>query len=82
MKVTIEIDCTPTEAREFLGLPDIREIQKEWLDKTRNAMLADAANFSPESLVRSWAGAAAPNLDMMQDLFAPFLRGRKSDSDK
>lgn len=82
MKVTIEIDCTPAEAREFLGLPDIREMQREWLEKTRTAMLADASHFSPEALVRSWAGAAAPNLDMMSELFTPFLRPRKSDGDK
>ena len=24
MKVTVEVDCTPAEAREFMGLPDLR----------------------------------------------------------
>ena len=24
MKITIDIDCTPAEAREFVGLPDLR----------------------------------------------------------
>ena len=33
MKVNIEIDCTPLEAREFLGLPDVQPIQKAMMDK-------------------------------------------------
>jgi len=24
MKVTVEVDCTPAVAREFVGLPDLR----------------------------------------------------------
>ena len=24
MKVTVDVDCTPEEARRFLGLPDLR----------------------------------------------------------
>lgn len=74
MKITIEVDCTPDEAREFLGLPDVREIQKEWLEKTRAAMFADTANFAPETLVKNWTATAAPGLELM---FAPFLKGRK-----
>jgi hypothetical protein len=29
MKVTVEIDCTPEEARRFLGLPDVVPMQHE-----------------------------------------------------
>jgi hypothetical protein len=28
MKVTVEVDCTPEEARGFLGLPDVVPIQQ------------------------------------------------------
>ena len=27
MKVNIEIDCTPLEARQFFGLPDVQPMQ-------------------------------------------------------
>ena len=27
MKVTVEIDCTPDEARQFMGLPDVKPLQ-------------------------------------------------------
>ena len=28
MKITIDIDCTPQEARSFLGLPDVEPMQQ------------------------------------------------------
>jgi Family of unknown function (DUF6489) len=27
MKVNVEIDCTPLEARQFIGLPDVARMQ-------------------------------------------------------
>ena len=29
MKITIEVDCTPEEARAFMGMPDVRPMQDE-----------------------------------------------------
>ena len=29
MKITVGIDCTPTEAREFMGLPDVKPMQRD-----------------------------------------------------
>ncbi|MFW5680430.1 MAG: DUF6489 family protein, partial [Pseudomonadota bacterium] len=31
MKVRIEVDCTPEEARAFLGLPEVRPLQERLL---------------------------------------------------
>ena len=36
MKITINIDCTPAEAREFVGLPDLRPLQAAWLAEIEN----------------------------------------------
>ena len=33
MKVTIEVDCTPLEAREFMGLPDVQPMQTAMMEK-------------------------------------------------
>ena len=27
MKITVDIDCTPEEARHFFGLPDVKPMQ-------------------------------------------------------
>jgi|TARA_R110002074_G_scaffold228259_2_gene399974 uncharacterized protein YoaH (UPF0181 family) len=39
MKATIEIDATPQEMREFLGLPEVQALQKEAMEKIREKML-------------------------------------------
>jgi len=38
MKINIEIDCTPIEAREFMGLPDVSEANSAFVEKITNAM--------------------------------------------
>ena len=32
MKVTIDIDCTPLEARQFFGMPDVQPMQAAIMD--------------------------------------------------
>ena len=40
MKVTIEMDMTPQEARAFMGLPDVAPIQKKMLEEMQDRMRA------------------------------------------
>lgn len=38
MKVHVEVDCTPEEARRFLGLPDVSKANDVYVDAVANAM--------------------------------------------
>jgi len=38
MKVTINIDCSPEEARTFFGLPDIKGVQDEMMKQVVDRM--------------------------------------------
>jgi len=38
MKVHVEIDCTPEEARRFMGLPDVEKANQIYIDAISNAM--------------------------------------------
>jgi len=38
MKVHVEIDCTPEEARTFLGLPDLGKANDFYVDAVTKAM--------------------------------------------
>src|SRR6476659_5725614 len=38
MKVNVEIDCTPEEARRFLGLPDVTKANDVYVDALAKAM--------------------------------------------
>ncbi|WP_237214945.1 DUF6489 family protein [Falsiroseomonas oryziterrae] len=55
MKVTIEVDCTPEEARRFLGLPDLAPLQEEMLARLRERMAEAASANTPEAMLRLWA---------------------------
>ena len=37
MKVTIEVDCTPQEARAFLGLPDVAALNEHLVEEMQEA---------------------------------------------
>ncbi|WP_216641451.1 DUF6489 family protein [Thermus scotoductus] len=54
MKVNVEVDCTPLEARPFFGLPDVQPMQTAVMDKLQKQMLSNIEKISPESLMQSW----------------------------
>ena len=38
MKVTVDVDCTPEEARRFLGLPDLSPVHEAYVEKMKAAV--------------------------------------------
>ncbi len=54
MKVKLEVDCTPAEARSFLGLPDVEALNKHIVDEMKSRIDAGVAMVAPEELMKSW----------------------------
>lgn len=54
MKVNVEIDCTPEEARQFFGLPDVQPMQTAVMEKLQQQMLDNIDKVSPEALMKTW----------------------------
>ncbi len=54
MKVRLEVDCTPLEARTFLGLPDVAGLNEHMVSEMKRRLDANMAMVSPEELMRSW----------------------------
>ena len=52
MKVTIEVDCTPLEARSFFGLPDVTVLNDHLVHEMKNRMDANISMLQPEELMR------------------------------
>ena len=61
MKVTIDIDCTPEEARAFLGLPDVTPLQETMMREIEERMRAALRNTDPEVLFKTWLYQIARN---------------------
>jgi hypothetical protein len=69
MKVNIEIDCTPLEARQFFGLPDVGPMQTAVMDKLQQQMMTNIQSVSPEALMHSWFTFDPKLAERFQDMF-------------
>ena len=54
MKMTVEIDCTPVEARSFLGLPDVTSLNDKLVQEMQARMESNMAMLSPDELMKNW----------------------------
>ncbi len=71
MKVNIEIECTPEEARSFMGLPDVSSANSIYVDNIA-AMMKGASN--PDQM-QEYAQALAPMGQVGLKLFQSFVEG-------
>src|ERR1700722_17511848 len=69
MKVNVEIDCTPQEARQFFGLPDVQPMQTAVMEKLQNQMMDNIQKVSPEALMQSWLSFDPKIAERFQDMF-------------
>ena len=51
------VDCTPEEARRFLGLPDISAFQQQ-ITEAMQEQLRQQMSTDPETAMKAWFGPA------------------------
>ena len=73
MKITIEVDCTPDEARSYMGLPDVKPLQAAVMSHVEQQMLRAADQFSPDSILKTWLSAMPQLPTQIQDVFSRML---------
>ncbi|HXQ68418.1 MAG TPA: DUF6489 family protein [Alphaproteobacteria bacterium] len=69
MKITIDIDCTPQEARSFLGLPDLEPLQTALLSDVEARMRAALASMDPDALMKLWFPGGMQGWEQLQKMF-------------
>ena len=69
MKITMNIDCTPEEARRFLGLPDVAPMQEELMKEFQDRMMESLNAMDPESVMKTWFPAAGTGWENIQKAF-------------
>ena len=79
MKVTVNIDCTPEEARAFLGLPDVKPMQEQLMRELQERMTANIRAIEPEAMLRTWLPATLKGFEQLQEIFMAQLAGTKRD---
>lgn len=70
MKVNIEIDLTPEEARRLAGLPDYEQMHKMFLNAATDKFKNEENFVDVEPMLKAWSGFGG----MAQETFNTFLK--------
>lgn len=54
MKVTVDVDCTPEEARRFLGLPDLTPVHQAYVDRMTKLAAEGISGDQVAELMKNW----------------------------
>jgi hypothetical protein len=69
MNIKIDIDCTPEEARAFLGLPNVAPMQEAVMQEVQKQMMANLQALDPETLFKTWVPASIQGWEQVQKMF-------------
>lgn len=67
MKITVDVDCTPEEARRFMGLPDLTAVHEAYVDKMRKAVTEGVpADFG--EMIKGWGPMSEAGMNMWKTM--------------
>ena len=69
MKVTFNIDCTPEEARRFMGLPDVTPLQDKMMEELEKKTQENIRSLDPETFIKTWMPMTMESWGEMQKMF-------------
>jgi hypothetical protein len=78
MKVNIEIDCTPEEARSFLGLPDVTALNAQMTQEVFKRMEANMDSMEPDALMRQWSAFGGQMTEQFMGMMGSVAAGTNS----
>ncbi|MBU6235111.1 MAG: hypothetical protein KGQ41_04645 [Alphaproteobacteria bacterium] len=68
MKFTVNVDCTPEEARAFLGLPDFAPMQQAVLSQMQDQVQKNMNAMDPEGIMKMWMPNAMSGMQAFSEL--------------
>ena len=74
MKITVDVDCTPEEARRFLGLPDLTPVHAAYVEKMRKAAEEGVTPEAFGELMKSWGPMSEAGTAMWRSMMEGFAR--------
>lgn len=54
MKFTVNVECTPEEARRFVGLPDVTPLNEMLVSEMTARAQENLRMMAPDAIMRSW----------------------------
>lgn len=69
MKISVDVDCTPAEARAFLGLPDVKPMQDALMKQLEERIAAVLLATDGDALMRNWLPLGVQGMEQMSKIF-------------
>ena len=70
MKVNLEVDCTPDEARRFLGLPDVAPMQQTVMAAMEKRLVDTIESMDTQKLMEQWMPLGMKGIEQWQALWS------------
>ena len=82
MKLHIDLDFTPEEARAFLGMPDVKPLQEAMMQRMQERMESALQGMDGESLFKMWLPVGMQGLEQLQKFFWGQMGARTDQGEK
>lgn len=66
MKIHIDMDMTPEEARKLMGLPDLSRMQDEIMAEMAKRMKTALDTSDPEAMLKAWMPMGGAGFEQFQ----------------
>jgi hypothetical protein len=68
VKISVDVDCTPEEARRFMGLPDLTSIHEAYLSKMRATIEQGITPDMVQAMMQNWGPMGEAGLNIWRQL--------------
>jgi hypothetical protein len=69
MKINVEVDCTPEEARRAMGLPDLTPVHDRYIQMMVDAIGTQGNPEAFEAMLRTWSPMGEAGMNFWRGLF-------------
>lgn len=69
MKVNVEIDCTPVEARAMMGLPDLTPLHDQYVATLMDTMKNGISPDLVDSVIKGWSSSGEAGMAFWRRMF-------------
>ena len=69
MKFNIEVECTPDEARRFLGLPEVAPMQARLIEEMEAQLKETVRGMDGEAMLEQWLPVGIKGVEQFQSVW-------------
>lgn len=70
VKISVDVDITPAEMRDLMGLPDVSGLHEDMMERIRKSMMAGEEGYDPLSLFRPYMSSSMAGFEGFQKLMS------------